>query len=90
MSDWSFGAVGDVFHRDDPEDAFKYSSNLLHKIDLVFSNCEGAYTDQTETAPSAGSVWSGRARRASDNPDGPLSRRPGGTANLDRRCEASL
>ena len=55
MSDWSFGAVGDVFvHRDDPEDAFKYSSGLLHKIDLVFGNCEGAYTDQTETAPSAG------------------------------------
>ena len=55
MSDWSFGAVGDVFvNRDDPENAFKYSSDLLHKIDLVFGNCEGAYTDRTETAPSAG------------------------------------
>lgn len=53
--DWSFGAVGDVFvNRPDPENAFKFSSDLLRKIDLVFGNCEGAYTDISDTAPSAG------------------------------------
>ncbi|PDT64090.1 capsule biosynthesis protein CapA [Bradyrhizobium ottawaense] len=55
MAQWTFGAVGDVFvNRDNPKDAFVGSSDLLHQIDLVFGNCEGAYTDNPHFAPSAG------------------------------------
>jgi poly-gamma-glutamate capsule biosynthesis protein CapA/YwtB (metallophosphatase superfamily) len=53
--DWTFGAVGDVFvNRHDPENAFKYSRDVLREIDVVFGNCEGAYTDEPGMAPSTG------------------------------------
>lgn len=55
MSAWSFAAVGDVFiKRLNPTNAFHGSSDLLHKLDLVFGNCEGAFTDNPHVAPSAG------------------------------------
>jgi poly-gamma-glutamate capsule biosynthesis protein CapA/YwtB (metallophosphatase superfamily) len=55
MSEWVFGAVGDVFiNRPDPTDAFRRSATLLRQIDLVFGNCEGAFTDRPHFAPSAG------------------------------------
>lgn len=55
MTSWTFGAVGDVFvNRANPEDAFTGSADLLHRIDVVFGNCEGAFTDQPHFAPSAG------------------------------------
>lgn len=55
MTIWTFGAVGDVFvNRPDPEAAFTGSAELLQNLDLVFGNCEGAYTDSPHFAPSAG------------------------------------
>ncbi len=53
--DWTFGAVGDVFvNRDDPGNAFRHSRDVLREIDVVFGNCEGAYTDEPGMAPSTG------------------------------------
>ena len=53
--DWTFGAVGDVFvNREDPENAFRHSRDVLREIDVVFGNCEGAYTDECGMAPSTG------------------------------------
>jgi hypothetical protein len=55
MTVWNFAAVGDVFvNRPDPENAFHASADCLGKFDLVFGNCEGAYTDAPHFAPSAG------------------------------------
>ncbi|XIA67507.1 CapA family protein [Bradyrhizobium sp. TZ2] len=55
MAKWTLGAVGDVFvNRENANDAFFGSSDLLHQLDLVFGNCEGAYTDHPHFAPSAG------------------------------------
>lgn len=55
MGRWTFGAVGDVFvNRPEWPDAFAHSSELLRGIDLVFGNCEGAYCDHPDFAPSAG------------------------------------
>ena len=55
MTAWTFGAVGDVFvNRPDPGTAFRGCSDLLRRLDLVFGNCEGAYTDSPHFAPSAG------------------------------------
>jgi poly-gamma-glutamate synthesis protein (capsule biosynthesis protein) len=55
MTEWTLGAVGDVFvNRPDPHNAFRGCSDLLLKLDLVFGNCEGAYTDSPHFAPSAG------------------------------------
>jgi poly-gamma-glutamate capsule biosynthesis protein CapA/YwtB (metallophosphatase superfamily) len=55
MAAWTLGAVGDVFvNRDNPKDAFFGSSDLLNHIDVVFGNCEGAFTDHPQFAPSAG------------------------------------
>jgi poly-gamma-glutamate capsule biosynthesis protein CapA/YwtB (metallophosphatase superfamily) len=55
MTTWTFGAVGDVFvNRDDPDNAFLGCRDLLNDIDLVFGNCEGAFTDHPHFAPSAG------------------------------------
>ena len=55
MSEWTFGAVGDVFiNRPDPANAFRHCAPLLRQIDLVFGNCEGAFTDRPHYAPSAG------------------------------------
>jgi poly-gamma-glutamate synthesis protein (capsule biosynthesis protein) len=52
---WTFAAVGDVFvNRPDPEDAFRHSAPVLRRLDLVFGNCEGAFTDNPHYAPSAG------------------------------------
>ncbi|WEJ08603.1 CapA family protein [Sinorhizobium prairiense] len=52
---WTLGAVGDVFvNRDNPANAFNGCDQLLGSMDLVFGNCEGAYTDQPRFAPSAG------------------------------------
>ncbi|MHB0773012.1 CapA family protein [Bradyrhizobium sp. 1.29L] len=56
MTTWTLGAVGDVFvNRDNPTDAFLGSGDLLRKIDLVFGNCEGAFTDHPHFAP--GQNW---------------------------------
>ncbi|MER8562661.1 CapA family protein [Mesorhizobium sp. M0578] len=55
MPAWTLGAVGDVFvNRNNPENAFFGSSQLLQQIDVVFGNCEGPYTDHPHFAPSAG------------------------------------
>ena len=52
---WRLGAVGDVFvDRPDPQHAFRHCAPVLRSIDLVFGNCEGAYTDAPHYAPSAG------------------------------------
>lgn len=49
------GGVGDVFlNRVDPDAAFGPTRDLLHAPDIMFGNCEGAFTDNTITAPSAG------------------------------------
>lgn len=53
--DWTLGAVGDVFvNRSDPQNAFRYSRDVLQKLDVVFGNCEGAYTNEPGMAPSTG------------------------------------
>jgi len=63
MSTWSLGAVGDVFvNRDNPKDAFLGSSDLLNQLNVVFGNCEGAFTDHPHFAPSAG--WRVVARQS--------------------------
>ncbi|MBB4264222.1 CapA family protein [Bradyrhizobium sp. CIR3A] len=55
MTTWTFGAVGDVFiDRPNPERAFTASGELLRQLDLVFGNCEGAYTDNPIYPPSVG------------------------------------
>ncbi len=52
---WTFGAAGDVFlNRPNWQQALEASSPVLRRIDLVFGNCEGAYTDSPQFAPSAG------------------------------------
>jgi poly-gamma-glutamate synthesis protein (capsule biosynthesis protein) len=54
---WTLGAVGDVFvHRPDPSTAFEHSRELLGAVDVLFGNCEGAYTDRP--SPSPGGGWS--------------------------------
>jgi poly-gamma-glutamate synthesis protein (capsule biosynthesis protein) len=53
--DWTLGAVGDVFiNRPDPQNAFAHSRDILQKLDVVFGNCEGAYTNEPGMAPSTG------------------------------------
>jgi poly-gamma-glutamate capsule biosynthesis protein CapA/YwtB (metallophosphatase superfamily) len=55
MPAWTFGAVGDVFiNRPDPANAFRHCAPLLRQIDLLFGNCEGAFTNRPQYAPSAG------------------------------------
>ena len=55
MPEWTLGAVGDVFiNRPDPVNAFRHCAPLLRQIDLVFGNCEGAFTHRPHYAPSAG------------------------------------
>ncbi|WP_156393284.1 CapA family protein [Burkholderia sp. Leaf177] len=63
MADWNFAAVGDVLiNRENPRDAFFGSKDLLERFDLVFGNCEGAFTDCPHFAPSAGlRVYSAKA-----------------------------
>lgn len=52
---WILGGIGDVFlNRPDPERAFDKSQATLKAIDLLFANCEGAFTDRPQYAPSAG------------------------------------
>ncbi len=54
-AEWTLGAVGDVFiNRPDPVNAFRHCAPLLRQIDLVFGNCEGAFTHRPHYAPSAG------------------------------------
>ncbi len=54
-AEWTLGAVGDVFvNRPDPTKAFDACAETLRRFDLVFGNCEGAYTDRPHFAPSAG------------------------------------
>lgn len=49
------GGVGDVFlNRPDPDRAFDKTQTALRAIDLLFANCEGAFTDRPQYAPSAG------------------------------------
>jgi poly-gamma-glutamate capsule biosynthesis protein CapA/YwtB (metallophosphatase superfamily) len=55
MTNWTLGAVGDVFvNREDPDNAFFGCGDLLNQIEIVFGNCEGAFTDNPHFAPSAG------------------------------------
>lgn len=55
MTTWTLGAVGDVFiDRPNPKDAFVGSAELLKRLDLVFGNSEGAYTDNPHYPPSVG------------------------------------
>lgn len=54
-ANWCLGAVGDVFvNRPDPQHAFRHCAPVLRSIEVVFGNCEGAYTDTPHYAPSAG------------------------------------
>lgn len=54
-SPWVLGAVGDVFlNRPDPLSALKPAATVLEAVDILFGNCEGAYTDAPHYAPSAG------------------------------------
>ncbi|MGY3146456.1 poly-gamma-glutamate capsule biosynthesis protein CapA/YwtB (metallophosphatase superfamily) [Bradyrhizobium sp. USDA 3397] len=55
MTTWTLGAVGDVFiDRPHPQTAFTASVELLTQLDLLFGNCEGAYTDSPVYPPSVG------------------------------------
>jgi len=52
---WLLGGIGDVFlNRPDPERAFDRCQASLRAFDLLFANCEGAFTDRPQYAPSAG------------------------------------
>lgn len=54
-ADWLIGGVGDVFlNRPDPTNVFDESLPAFRAIDLLFGNCEGAFTDAPQYAPSAG------------------------------------
>ncbi len=54
-SDWLIGGVGDVFlNRPDPSRVFDESLPVFRALDLLFGNCEGAFTDRPQFAPSAG------------------------------------
>ena len=53
-SGWVLGAVGDVFlNRPDPHRAFDRVSPVLQDVDLLFGNCEGVYTDEPRSVPTA-------------------------------------
>jgi poly-gamma-glutamate synthesis protein (capsule biosynthesis protein) len=67
MSDeWLLGAVGDIFlDRAHPEAAFRHVTDLLHAPTILFGNCEGAFTDSTTIAPSAGFRVVGSRRNGS-------------------------
>ena len=72
MSDWSFGAVGDVFvNRDDPENAFKYSSDLLRQdrsgVRQLRGRIHGSNGDGAERRV-AGRVFDQRTARGSATP----------------------
>ncbi|MGE0718183.1 MAG: CapA family protein [Alphaproteobacteria bacterium] len=69
---WTLGGIGDVFlDRPDPEEAFAACRPALADIDVVFGNCEGAFTDRPQFAPSAGwRVVSGIANAAPLGPAG--------------------
>jgi poly-gamma-glutamate capsule biosynthesis protein CapA/YwtB (metallophosphatase superfamily) len=55
MSSWSFGAVGDVFlRRADPRDAFEGAQPVLNAADVLFGNCEGAFTNAPRPHPASG------------------------------------
>jgi len=64
--EWLLGAVGDIFlDRAEPEAAFAHVAGLLAAPAIQFGNCEGAFTDSTTIAPSAGfRVVSGRRNGA--------------------------
>jgi poly-gamma-glutamate synthesis protein (capsule biosynthesis protein) len=67
---WLLGGVGDVFlNRPDPAAAFAPALEALHAVDLLFGNCEGAFTDGPHYAPSAG--WRVVAGLANAAPLGP-------------------
>ena len=52
---WTLGAVGDVFlNRSDDVDAFAFVRPIFAACDVVFGNCEGAYTSKQGTTPTAG------------------------------------
>ncbi|MBX3596367.1 MAG: CapA family protein [Rhizobiaceae bacterium] len=54
---WSLGAVGDVYiNRQNPDDAFTHSADLLASVDMLFGNSEGAYTDKPSPPPGSGWV----------------------------------
>ena len=52
---WTLGAVGDVFlNRSDDVDAFEFVRPIFSACDVVFGNCEGAYSAEESTTPTAG------------------------------------
>lgn len=53
--DWTIGAVGDVFvDRDDPSSAFDPVMPIFRALPLLIGNCEGAFTDGSDIAPTSG------------------------------------
>ncbi len=55
MTSWLFGAVGDVLvRRLDPRDAFDHAQPVLDTADVLFGNCEGAFTDKSVPHPACG------------------------------------
>ena len=52
---WRLAAVGDVFlNRPDTIDAFEFVRPVFEACDIVFGNCEGAYTERGTSTPTAG------------------------------------
>src|SRR5262245_37241445 len=68
---WTLGAVGDVFlNRPQPAQAFAHVAPLLKSVDLMFGNCEGVFTDDPRSVPTA-SGFRLIAPRANAAPLGP-------------------
>lgn len=52
---WRLAAVGDVFlNRCDNFDAFEFVRPVFEACDIVFGNCEGAYSAKKNSTPTAG------------------------------------
>src|SRR3954451_22549692 len=52
---WTIGAVGDVFlDRENPTAAFDPVLPIFRELDLLIGNCEGAFTDGADIAPTSG------------------------------------
>jgi poly-gamma-glutamate synthesis protein (capsule biosynthesis protein) len=59
-------AVGDIFvNEDDPDYSFSLVAPLFAEADVVIGNCEGAYSDRAEQAPTAGIAMRAPASMAS-------------------------
>jgi len=63
MSELLIGMVGDLLiNRDEPDEVFAATGDLLRAPDVLFGNLEGAYTDAPSCAPGTTAVISGKAR----------------------------